>query len=245
MGRVPTADDEDQATRRSRIRRASAARTRLADQHATSPGGVNRYEGRMGRLAAVRRRENDKERGWCILRTNGRRTLTLAQSLNAAGIEAWTPRETRKRRLPRGRKGFKETEEPIVPSFVFARAIHLPDLLRVLAMPLSPHPSFSIFQHAGRAPVVADREIAHLQSAEDNARRAQLKTRRHDVEIGTKVCPTDGAFAGLEGVVEKVSGRSAQVRFNNCFVVTVATWLLIDEAVEGPPSRMGSAALAA
>ena len=40
--------------------------------------------------AAARRR--DREQGWCILRTNSRSTLRLAQSLNNEGIEAWTPR---------------------------------------------------------------------------------------------------------------------------------------------------------
>ena len=245
MGRETISEDEDQSTTRSRIRRASAARTKLAEQHATSRDGVSGYEGRMGRLAAVRRRESAKERGWIILRTNGRRTLTLAQSLNDAGIEAWTPREIRKRRLPRGRKGFKETEEPIVPSFVFARAAHLPDLLRAIALPTSPHPQFSIFQHAGRAPVVADAGLQYLQSAESEARLARLKSSKHQIEIGARVCPTEGAFAGLDGIVEHVSGRSAQVCFNNCFRVTVATWLLVGEGVEAPPARKSVAALAA
>ena len=181
--------------------------------------------------AAARRQ--DRENGWCILRTNGRSTLRLAQSLNDVGIEAWTPRGVHKRRLSRVHMGVREVEQPIIPSFVFARARHLPDLLRALALPTSPHPSFSIFQHAGRAPVISDKDIANLQDAEERGKRARRKTQRHTVPVGAEIKPSKGAFAGLVGIVEQVDGNVAVVCFSDFFRVKVATWLLIDDDVDG------------
>ncbi|WP_419827675.1 transcription termination/antitermination NusG family protein [Sphingomonas sp.] len=215
------------------------ADTRYGDASKGSP------DVRDARLADVRRRRRERDgEGWCIVRTNSRRTLTLAASLNRAGIEAWTPEQTVRHRLPR-RKAYREQQAPIVPSFVFVRASHLHDLLRALALPINPHPAFSIFQHAGRAPVVADREIGHLQAAEDRARRAMLKTKRHTVQVGSEVHPTEGAFAGLHGVVDRVSGNDAEVVFNDTFRVKIASWLLIGDDVNAGAAPSGAAALAA
>lgn len=174
----------------------------------------------------------DRENGWCILRTNGRRTLRLARSLANAGIESWTPRIMQKRKLSRTHLGFREVEEPMMPSFVFARSRHLGDLLRILALPNSPHPAFSIFQHAGRAPVIGDRDIVNLQAAEEKGRRARRKTQRHVVAVGTRISPDEGAFAGLEGVVVGMLGKQAVVDFGGKILFSVASWLLVEDAVE-------------
>lgn len=205
-----------------------------------------RHEQIMGRSVARDAREN----GWCIVRTNGRRTLRLAQSLTEAGIDAWTPRTWTKRRLSRIHMGFRDIEQPVVPSFVFVRARHVADLLRIIAMPTSPHPSFHIFLHGGRAPVVSDSEIEHLKKIEQDdadkrarrlaheermaamSKRAQRRAMRYPIEVGSAVEPTEGAFAGMSGVVERVQGGNAVVRFGDDFVVKIATWLLVDEAVE-------------
>jgi transcription antitermination factor NusG len=180
--------------------------------------------------AATRRR--DRENGWCILRTNSRSTLRLAQSLNDGGIEAWTPRGVHKRRISRIHMGFREVDQPIIPSFVFARACHLPDLLRALALPTSPHPSFSIFQYAGRAPVIADASLAKLRAAEEKDKRERRKKQRRVVAVGEAVQPRSGAFAGLDGVIVELKGKVAVVNFGGNILFGVETWLLIDDEAE-------------
>lgn len=221
----------------SKSERVAASRRAIAAAHAADPASTPRFEARMANLAAVRRRDRDQGGSWCILRTNGRRTLKLAASLTAAGIEAWSPCKTVKRRLARGRRiaatGFREQDEPIVPSFVFARAEYLPDLLRILGLPNNPHPDFSIFQMGGRAPIIADREVRYLHDAEERARRARLREQRPDLAVGTTIRPNEGAFAGLEGVVEFVKGGRARVCFGGHFRVQVETWQIVDDAVHG------------
>ena len=234
--------------------RATEAVAALARRHAAV--GVSAYASKNARLTGVRRRAQAGADGWCILRTNGRRTLALAASLNRAGIEAWTPQEVRKRRLPRSRS-FREYDEAIVPSFVFVRSSCLADVLRALAQPINEHPPFSVFQFAGRAPVIADGEMADLREREDHARGAYLaaqerarqaelrairKSIRPDVAVGSAVQLNGGAYAGLRGVVEKVNGGDAIVRISPTFAPKVASWLLIDADVETHLSPMSAAA---
>lgn len=110
--------------------------------------------------------------GWCILRTSGARTLPLAASLSAAGLEAWTPTRTIKRqrfgarpRVERHRVTV-EMDVAILPTFVFARVTHILDLEHAAKDPASQHPPFSVFHHAGRIPLIADCDIMGLQEAE-------------------------------------------------------------------------------
>ena len=183
-------------------------------------------------ISTVSTRRREIENGWCILRTTSRSTLRLAQSLNNEGIEAWTPRAIQKRRVSRIHMGFREVEQPIMPSFVFARSRYLADLLHALALPTSPHPSFSIFQHAGRAPVIGDASLSRLRAAEEKSKRDRRKTQRRAVAVGEQVRPTEGAFAGLDGVVVEVKGKVAVVNFGGGINFSVATWLLIDDDSE-------------
>lgn len=131
--------------------------------------------------ASLRRRRLERptahQTGWCILRTAGPRTLMLAKSLDEAAIEVWTPRRTFKRPVAgakpdaHGRRPTQEMEAPILPTFVFARACHLP-LLEELernqqaAHVASAHPPFSVFRYQGSAPFVGHSEIAGFQDEE-------------------------------------------------------------------------------
>ncbi len=187
------------------------------------------------------------EQGWCILRTNGRRTLRLVGSLVAAGIEAWAPREVKRVKPPRGKRlirpgGFVEREAAIMPGFVFAREQHLPELRFIERLPVSPHPDFSVFHPGGRAPIVADSEIAALRQAEERARRAIRMTRHYAVSVGLKVRPTEGAFAGLNGVVETSDGKFSLVLFDGKMRVKIASWLLLSNSVDGASAQMSAAA---
>jgi len=104
---------------------------------------------------------------WCILRTNGGRTLALAASLNEAGIEAWTPIAIRNRLVRRGRTMRKaEVSRPILPTFVFARAAHVDELRALTGSLTNPHPRFSIFHDRGIIPLVGEASIAALREAE-------------------------------------------------------------------------------
>ena len=178
---------------------------------------------------------------WCILRTSGGKTLTLARSLVAAGIDAWTPMLVTKRRRPRSKVQI-EIDAPILPTFVFARAAHIPDLYRALAAPMNPHPAFSVMRHAGRIPLVGDSSMASLRAEEqaaadehsrkaERARRAKLKARGEVPPIGTVVRVKLVAFTGMTGVVEVAKGRAAVVNFGGGLTFTIEAWLLTPDAV--------------
>ncbi|WP_129586367.1 transcription termination/antitermination protein NusG [Sphingomonas montana] len=178
---------------------------------------------------------------WCILRMSGPRTLTLVRSLVAAGIEAWTPTVTRSIRVPRS-KAKRERDFPIMPTFVFAHARHLPELRRCLGLPSNPHPAFSIFRHGGRIPLITDREIESVRAIEtqgQEARRlahqqamdAARRAKRHHVEVGSEVEIPEGGFAGLTGIVEESDGKFALVCFGGSLRVKVASFLLATDGV--------------
>lgn len=177
---------------------------------------------------------------WCILRTSGGRTLALAESLGEAGYDVWSPSRTLRRRRPRSQKT-TEIAAPIMPTFVFARAGQLHDLAVLAASPISPHPSFSIFRHAGRIPLVSDREVAGARAEEDKARqaeaRAAAKSHRRVFPIGQPVTVTDGAFTGLEGVVEGGDGRFALVTFGGAISWAISTFLLTSDELEPASAR--------
>lgn len=112
---------------------------------------------------------------WCILRTSGGRTLALADSLVAAGIEAWTPRKTFRRekpgrcRLIDGSKPVVEIEAPILPTIVFVPAGAMAVLATIAIDPASPHPAFSLFRHGDRYPLIGAGELRGLRQAEAEA----------------------------------------------------------------------------
>ncbi len=115
---------------------------------------------------------------WCILRTSGPRTLAVAASLVAAGVEAWTPKRTFKRVKPgklrdeHGRRFTVEVDAAILPTFVFAREHHLRTLVALWKDPTSALPPFSVFQYGGRFPLVSDMDVAGLRDAEREAAEA-------------------------------------------------------------------------
>lgn len=178
---------------------------------------------------------------YCIIRTAGAATLTVANALVAAGIAAWTPRAVIKRRRPRS-KATVEREAPILPTFVFVPADYLPDLYRMLAAPVKPQPSFSIFRHAGRIPLVSAGQMVSLRVEEEQAADALLRERERAravalraatnvPPIGTRVRVPQVAFTGMTGVVEGGKGRAAVVNFGGGRTITVDAWLLETDQV--------------
>lgn len=168
---------------------------------------------------------------WCVLRTSGGRTLALAKSLADAGLEAWTPSTKQERRRPRS-KASMEIDAPILPTFVFARASHLPDLLAAASSPVNPHPAFSVFRYCGKFPLIGDVEIAGLRGEEERGRVRRLRSTRRTFDRDASVRVPDGPFAGMSGVVRDCDGKYAMVSFNGGWQVKIATFLLEADTIE-------------
>lgn len=159
---------------------------------------------------------------WCILRCAGRSTLKLAERLDAAGIPAWTPIETIKRRPPRS-KVWERKLAPVLPTFVFAAADRLSQLIR-LADDYSTRqrppfigdelgqttPDFSVFRHHDRFPLVDDRELSALRAAERKGTPIDTLPR---FNTGDRVTTDNESFQGLTGIVEKKRGKFILVAF--------------------------------
>lgn len=175
---------------------------------------------------------------WCILRTSGPKTVPLARSLAAAGYDVWTPVQTKARRKPRSQEKI-EFEAPIVPTFVFARADRIADLLRHAASPINPHPSFSVFHYRDRVPIISDGEIQSLRTYEE---RCNVKTHRAAFSVGEEVSVTASAWQGLSGVVEACNGKQARVCFGGALSVTIATFYLASNDIETDQLYTGTAA---
>ncbi|ALJ14105.1 transcription termination/antitermination protein NusG [Sphingopyxis macrogoltabida] len=181
------------------------------------------------------------ELSWCILRTGGSRTLPLCRSLNAAGLDAWTPTGVADRRRGRSRARV-EAPAPILPTFVFAAASNIETLLALSSSPINPHPSFSVFHHEGRVAIVAEAELAQLRTEEGRIALVRKRRERHVFAKGAKVAVPDGPFAGLTGVVEDGgNGKFTLVMFGE-MPIQIASFLLRAEDIQEGPAPMGLAA---
>lgn len=188
---------------------------------------------------------------WCILRTAGPRTLPLARSLAEAGFDVWTPRgwsqPSKKAGARPTKRSMAEAQSgaiavPIMPTFIFARAERLGDLARIARDITSAHPAFSIFRHQGRYPLLADRDLIQLRRAEERADIAVRRKRRRNLVMGQRVSFSEGAFAGIEGVVEEQQGQFAVVAFGGGFRMKIAAWRDEFDDVEHAAAHLGAAA---
>lgn len=102
------------------------------------------------------------------------------RSLRAAGFDVWTPAKTfRKAYRAKTITGIREieVEAPILTTFVFAREQDLVALANLMVQQPSPHPAFSIFNVAGKAPFVRDAGIQGLRDEEQRLAEAMQKIR--------------------------------------------------------------------
>jgi transcription antitermination factor NusG len=182
--------------------------------------------------------------GWIILRTSGAKTIPLSESLAQAGFDVWTPRY-----IQTGKKGGKdvETQISIIPTFLFARAVHIADLAEISEAPVSQHPDFSFFRHAGRIPLIADSEIGGLRKAEEQSRVKSRRSKRRALVMGQRVKFTQGAFAGMGGEVVKLNrnGKAALVAFGGGLNVEIEAWQMPDDLVCNDTSELGESRLTA
>ncbi|HCB75295.1 MAG TPA: hypothetical protein DEP91_03855 [Sphingomonas bacterium] len=176
---------------------------------------------------------------WSILRTAGARTLLLAQALNDAGMETYTPTVLSRHRAPR-RRAKVETLVAGMPTFVFVRSTFVPDLEWLLRPEItSPLPPFSFFRYYGRRVEVRDTEIAKVrrQEAAQIERVSGVKQRAAAFGVGETIMLTGGSFAGLPGIVRQSDGRHTLVVFGNALEVQIGTSQLREQTVNASSSK--------
>jgi transcription antitermination factor NusG len=191
--------------------------------------------------------ERDSAAGkWCILRANGPATLRLAASLQAAGINAWTPTEHIRRRVPRG-KTMERRIVAVTPTYVFVQAKHLPDLLQIERADISPHPRFSVFRYYGDTVFVRHAALHPLRLIQQESYRTGLpasgrfpgKARGSHYEVGDLLKLRSGAFAGFEAFVETSDGLTTTLQvgiFGRQVPLKVSTLQLREEGVTHAPT---------
>lgn len=178
---------------------------------------------------------------WCILRTSGPRTLTLAKSLREVGIDAWAPEEVNDRRVPRSHKRVERTQA-IVPSFVFAASRDLVNLIGIAAVQEIPgaparHPPFTVMRFNGNYPLITDGSLDPLRRIEHSRKsRRALKERKHrQFEAGSSVRTKEGPFEGMTGIVEDGAAGFTMVCFPGFSIsIKIATWLLAETDIHHP-----------
>jgi transcription antitermination factor NusG len=180
---------------------------------------------------------------WCILRTAGRSTARLVKSLTEDGFDVWTPMETRAIPNPRA-KGKRKVRTPIIPSYVFARAEHLADLLELAQTPLQPrdgrrvHVAFRVVHGVTTIPIIADHHFAELRAIErirtpiERPEKPGLVRAERPMPVGAAVQVDGGSFGGMQGTVERSDCGYTVVSFGG-WRVTIPTSNLRLDAVCG------------
>lgn len=180
--------------------------------------------------------------GWCILRMSGGKTMPVFRSLADAGFDVWTPVESQSRRLPRSKEK-RTISFPVMPTYVFARAHQIEDMIAISQSSLSEHPQFSVFRYLDRYPVISDASLEPLRIAE---RKGQPPELRPVFSEGDDVCVTDGPASGMSGVVKSAQGNYAVVCFpGGNLPLKIATFVLLHKRIEDVQPHSGAAALAA
>lgn len=129
--------------------------------------------------------------------------MAVAQSLRDAGYEAWAPTKVIQKRRPRSTQR-REVTLAVLPGYVFAKAVHLTDLLVEASRPVSRFPKFTVFRYCGRIPLVSERSLDNLRKIE---RRNTPEKAARQFKKGEAVRITEGGFAGMTGVVKVAKGR--------------------------------------
>lgn len=187
---------------------------------------------------------------WCILRTSGRSTIRLTESLAKDGFDVWTPIETRTVRVPRANIR-RKVRLPIMPSYVFARARHVVDLLAMSSMPLKPRSGAGVHErvHAGfrvvhghtGIPLIADRYFHELRKIEHRLTPGKAAVRRttYSFPRNASARVKGGIFGGMVGVVVRSTPTKTVLRFNHGFPVEVPTTILALDDLSLAPKREG------
>lgn len=172
------------------------------------------------------------ESAWCILRCQGRATLRLAETLAKDGFEVWAPKETRRIRIPRANVR-REAVLPLMPSYVFARARHLVDMLELAAMPVKPrrgagpaHDGFTVMHWHEGIPLVSDASLNGLRYLEVKRTPRKRAECAFTPGLHVRVKTEGGSFAGMKGKVERSDIGTTLVLFDSRMTVKISTSLL-------------------
>uniref|UniRef100_UPI0035CB9932 hypothetical protein n=1 Tax=uncultured Sphingomonas sp. TaxID=158754 RepID=UPI0035CB9932 len=154
---------------------------------------------------------------WCILRTSGGKTLPLVRSLADADLDAWTPIERVRRRVPRA----KMTEHFVTafaPTYVFVRERHLPELQRMEGAIGGVHPRFSIFRYYGNTVFVPHAALHPLRRREQDSYigalpvvNRQTKHRGKAYGVGEQVTFEGGPLSGLNCMIASSDGLETTI----------------------------------
>jgi hypothetical protein len=189
---------------------------------------------------------------WVILRTAGRSTLRLADSLGEDGFEVWTPVETSIEHVT-SMNAKREVRLPILAGFVFADLRYLVDLLELANMPVKPrrgpgmykpaHQGFSVFHHYDRIPVVADRDLNPLRRIARRRTATPLAAKPLKKYQRVRALEGAGSFEGMSGTVQISDQRQTVVCFGGLLNhVEIPTSLLRLDEVERYQSATDTAA---
>jgi hypothetical protein len=177
---------------------------------------------------------------WCILRTSGRHTIRLAGTLNAAGIEAWSPVEPKMIRVPR-KNVRRQIIVPMMASYVFAKADRMVDLLRLADTEERArhgvgwaHPEFRVMMRQDGPITIEDGQFVALRQIE--GRRARSKRADMVFNEGVRVRVGSGIAGGLVGSVTRSNRKSTAICIGPNFIMTFSTSILsLDDLGDGQP----------
>lgn len=182
---------------------------------------------------------SEQGKQWCILRTSGRTTIRLAETLAKDGYEVWTPIETRKISVPRANVK-REVRLPIMPTYVFAASHHLSDLLQLAAMPVRPrrgaglldaaHAAFHVLHCFGGIPIVDDRHLSSLRRLE--AKRTPRRRAAYSFPRNSLARVNDGLYGGMTGLVIRSTTGATTLDFGNGWPTQIPTSILSPADVE-------------
>lgn len=172
---------------------------------------------------------------WCIIRMAASSTLSLFDSLTSAGFNVWTPIETKRRRANQARDRI-DVRCPMMPTYIFAEAESLPNLLTIAMLPSKDHRDFSVMRCNNRFPLIAD---ACLSAVRLEERRVKPKPDLPTFAPGTTVRLAEGGFAGMSGVVEATAGNFVLVAFPHTTMppIKIASWWLLPDQEESVMDR--------
>ena len=176
---------------------------------------------------------------WCILTCASTDTLRVVEALIEQGLSVWTPVDWCVARMPRTRARYDKAI-PVMPGYVFGDVGHIDELVRLAGLRRRDFPNFRFLESErgrGLTPLIADSEDARLRAVFDRRKRKEAEAKAPKLDVGTAVKMTDGAYAGLSGVVECSRGQDTMVHipaFKR--TVKVASLLLLsDMAQDGLP----------
>jgi hypothetical protein len=152
----------------------------------------------------------------------------------------------------------REVKLPLLPSFIFAKAMHLHDLLELAQMAEKPrrdphggrssrpaHRDFSVMHAFGTIPLIHDWKLDPLREEEAALLPKTIVRKNHGPHFnpGTTVGVTSGVYQGLKGRVQRCRSGYALIIFDGDGKRTqIPTFLLAEDEANVVPASVAKAA---